>query len=129
MGSTMDSGKNQWRIAQAAACAWVKPAAASSWSGMGWGLEKAISGRPPDLVHPPEGCRFAPRCPYAQDRCHAEEPDLVDDGDGHLYRCWYPVGIASEQTTVDTVVAESHVREEGDELATDTEVRDEEDEV
>ena len=35
-----------------------------------------IPGRPPDLVNPPVGCKFAPRCPYARDRCHAEEPPL-----------------------------------------------------
>ena len=54
----------------------------------------AIGGRPPDLVNPPEGCNFAPRCPYAQERCHAEEPPLVADATAsdHLYRCWYPVG-------------------------------------
>jgi peptide/nickel transport system ATP-binding protein len=54
----------------------------------------AIPGRPPDLVNPPAGCRFAPRCPYAQDRCRAEEPPLIEAaGDpGHLYACWYPVG-------------------------------------
>ena len=34
----------------------------------------AITGRPPDLVSPPPGCNFAPRCPYAQERCHVEEP-------------------------------------------------------
>jgi peptide/nickel transport system ATP-binding protein len=54
----------------------------------------AIPGRPPDLVNPPIGCRFAPRCPYAADKCQTEEPPLVEaDGDpGHLYACWYPVG-------------------------------------
>ena len=36
-----------------------------------------IPGRPPDLVAPPPGCRFAPRCAYARDRCHAEQPPLV----------------------------------------------------
>ena len=54
----------------------------------------AIAGRPPDLVNPPKGCRFAPRCPYAQQRCIDEEPPLVataEDPD-HLYACWYPVG-------------------------------------
>lgn len=35
-----------------------------------------IPGRPPDLVNPPEGCKFAPRCAYAQDRCTQEEPPL-----------------------------------------------------
>ncbi|HEX8802552.1 MAG TPA: ABC transporter ATP-binding protein, partial [Acidimicrobiales bacterium] len=53
---------------------------------------QVIPGRPPDLVDPPPGCRFAPRCPYAQDRCRAESPPLIDAGGGHLYRCWYPVG-------------------------------------
>jgi oligopeptide/dipeptide ABC transporter ATP-binding protein len=53
---------------------------------------QVIPGRPPDLVSPPTGCRFSPRCPYAQDRCRAEAPPLLDDGGGHLYRCWFPVG-------------------------------------
>jgi oligopeptide/dipeptide ABC transporter ATP-binding protein len=53
----------------------------------------AIGGRPPDLVHPPTGCKFAPRCLYAQERCREEEPPLMEaDTAGHLYRCWYPVG-------------------------------------
>jgi oligopeptide/dipeptide ABC transporter ATP-binding protein len=56
----------------------------------------AIGGRPPDLVHPPDGCNFAPRCPYAQDRCHIEEPPLMSDssvGPAHSFACWYPVGV------------------------------------
>src|SRR5262249_11907017 len=36
----------------------------------------AIPGRPPDLVAPPRGCRFAARCPYVQDRCLEEQPPL-----------------------------------------------------
>jgi len=54
----------------------------------------AIGGRPPDLVNPPKGCRFAPRCPYAREKCHNEEPPLEEAADsaGHLFRCWYPVG-------------------------------------
>jgi oligopeptide/dipeptide ABC transporter ATP-binding protein len=56
---------------------------------------RAIPGRPPDLVNPPQGCRFAPRCPYVQDRCRAEEPPLVESEPGHLYRCWFPVGLES----------------------------------
>ncbi len=51
-----------------------------------------IPGRPPDLVHPPKGCKFAPRCPYVQDRCIEEEPPLLDASPGHQYRCWFPVG-------------------------------------
>ncbi|HMG42914.1 MAG TPA: ABC transporter ATP-binding protein [Acidimicrobiales bacterium] len=57
---------------------------------------EAIPGRPPDLINPPPGCRFAPRCPYAQDRCHAELPPLVEVEPGHAFRCWYPVGLSPE---------------------------------
>ncbi len=53
---------------------------------------EAIGGRPPDLVSPPIGCKFAPRCPYVSERCRDEEPPLVEADAGHLYRCWYPVG-------------------------------------
>ncbi|HEX9530850.1 MAG TPA: oligopeptide/dipeptide ABC transporter ATP-binding protein, partial [Acidimicrobiales bacterium] len=53
----------------------------------------AITGRPPDLVLPPPGCHFAPRCPYAQERCHVEEPPLLPgDTPGHEFACFYPVG-------------------------------------
>jgi peptide/nickel transport system ATP-binding protein len=51
-----------------------------------------IPGRPPDLVSPPPGCKFAPRCAYVQDRCIDEEPPLQLASPGHEYRCWYPVG-------------------------------------
>ena len=55
----------------------------------------ALGGRPPDLISPPEGCRFAPRCPYAQERCHHEDPPLEYDASGtHAWACWYPVGTA-----------------------------------
>jgi oligopeptide/dipeptide ABC transporter ATP-binding protein len=52
-----------------------------------------IGGRPPDLISPPPGCRFAPRCPYVQDKCWDQLPPLVEaEQAGHLYRCWFPVG-------------------------------------
>jgi len=50
-----------------------------------------IPGRPPDLVNPPAGCKFAARCNYAQDRCLQEEPPLREASPGHEYRCWFPV--------------------------------------
>jgi len=48
----------------------------------------------PDLVNPPQGCRFAPRCRYAQERCQVEEPPLTPTAEDprHIYACWYPVG-------------------------------------
>ncbi len=57
---------------------------------------QVIPGRPPDLVNPPTGCRFSPRCPYVQDQCRAQVPPLIDGGRGHLYRCWFPVGKDTE---------------------------------
>jgi peptide/nickel transport system ATP-binding protein len=52
-----------------------------------------IPGRPPNLVNPPKGCKFAPRCGYVQPRCLEEEPPLVPGSQaGHEYRCWFPVG-------------------------------------
>ena len=53
-----------------------------------------IPGIPPDLVHPPEGCRFAPRCRYAQDKCRAEDPPLGGEIVGHRFACFFPVGAA-----------------------------------
>ena len=53
---------------------------------------RAIPGSPPDPVSVAKGCFFAPRCSYATDRCHAEHPSLMDDGSGHLYRCFFPLG-------------------------------------
>ncbi|MGD0881634.1 MAG: ABC transporter ATP-binding protein [Acidimicrobiales bacterium] len=52
----------------------------------------AIAGRPPDLIHPPKGCRFAPRCEYAQDKCRESEPPLRTVGSpDHLFACWFPL--------------------------------------
>ncbi len=51
-----------------------------------------IGGRPPNLISPPTGCRFSPRCPYATDKCRNEEPPLVEVTPGHSYACFHPVG-------------------------------------
>ena len=47
-----------------------------------------IVGQPPNLVRPPRGCTFHPRCPYAFDRCRVAEPPLIPLPDGQLTRCW-----------------------------------------
>jgi peptide/nickel transport system ATP-binding protein len=52
-----------------------------------------IPGRPPDLVAPPSGCRFAPRCPHARDLCAAQEPLLSI----LPVACWYPRSRRGEQ--------------------------------
>jgi peptide/nickel transport system ATP-binding protein len=46
-----------------------------------------IPGRPPQLLHPPPGCRFRDRCPSAFDQC-AEEPPFVEVAPGHFAACW-----------------------------------------
>ncbi len=46
-----------------------------------------MPGSPPDLVDPPPGCVFHPRCPHAMDICRQEKP-AVSSTDGHLVRCW-----------------------------------------
>ncbi|MGO8873622.1 MAG: ABC transporter ATP-binding protein [Acidimicrobiales bacterium] len=52
----------------------------------------AIAGRPPDLIHPPPGCKFAPRCPYVRDKCRESEPPLRTAGTPeHLFACWFPL--------------------------------------
>ena len=51
----------------------------------------AIPGLPPGLSSPPTGCRFAPRCMLATDKCRSEEPPLVGETSAHLFSCWHPV--------------------------------------
>src|SRR5256884_6407874 len=49
----------------------------------------AIPGQVPAATRWPTGCRFHPRCPYAWDRCIAQEPPLLETGvTGHAARCW-----------------------------------------
>jgi oligopeptide/dipeptide ABC transporter ATP-binding protein len=51
----------------------------------------AIPGLPPDLSHPPRGCRFAARCYRASDKCRTEEPSLSGKTYEHRFSCWHPV--------------------------------------
>jgi len=47
-----------------------------------------IPGTPPDLVNPPSGCPFNPRCPLAQDICRREMPKFEGYGGEHYAACW-----------------------------------------
>lgn len=47
----------------------------------------SIQGMPPDPSHLPEGCKFAPRCPYATDACRSGEVELMKIGGTHTCRC------------------------------------------
>jgi peptide/nickel transport system ATP-binding protein len=69
----------------------------------------AIAGRPPDLINPPKGCKFSPRCPYAQDRCREEEPEIQADGaPGHQFACHFPVGTPENKAAWEKNLAEGH---------------------
>jgi oligopeptide/dipeptide ABC transporter ATP-binding protein len=59
--------------------------------GIRQGRLTSIPGRPPDLLAPPEACRFAPRCPYAgQDDCSVVPPELREIRPGHWVRSAHP---------------------------------------
>ncbi|MED4111231.1 oligopeptide/dipeptide ABC transporter ATP-binding protein, partial [Halalkalibacterium halodurans] len=47
-----------------------------------------IKGNVPSPADMPEGCRFAPRCPFASDICKERLPDLETDENGNQIRCW-----------------------------------------
>jgi peptide/nickel transport system ATP-binding protein len=49
----------------------------------------AIRGAVPNMSKPPPGCRFAPRCPFVDDRCRTEPPPVVVTAPGHSSLCWY----------------------------------------
>ena len=50
-----------------------------------------VPGLPPDLLEPPVGCRFRPRCRFRQEKCE-ESPPLAEVAPGQLARCWFPQG-------------------------------------
>ena len=56
--------------------------------GSGVKVLPSIPGSVPDLSILPKGCRFAPRCKYATERCHNEEPDLFEVSEHQKCRCW-----------------------------------------
>jgi peptide/nickel transport system ATP-binding protein len=53
------------------------------------GLAAPIPGGPPDPGELPEGCRFAPRCPYAAEECRAQDPALREVAAGHAAACHF----------------------------------------
>ena len=56
-----------------------------------------MPGEPPDLIHPPTGCRFHPRCPNAQKICEQEVPEFEDMGDGHYAACYFPMEVSIDE--------------------------------
>jgi len=54
----------------------------------GGGIPEGISGRIPNYLSPPQGCRFNPRCPHAMPQCLEDAPPFFDVGEGHEVACY-----------------------------------------
>jgi oligopeptide transport system ATP-binding protein len=59
--------------------------------------EMILEGDPPSSIDPPAGCRFNTRCPHVGPVCLAEEPDLVQVGEGHVAACHIVTGGLARQ--------------------------------
>lgn len=55
---------------------------------------RTIEGQPPEFSDLPVGCRFAPRCPHADDQCRAAYPTTIPVGTDHIAACWKAEGKA-----------------------------------
>ncbi len=55
-----------------------------------------LPGEPPDLLYPPTGCRFHPRCPFATDICKEKQPPFENVGGEHYVACWHPMEVHND---------------------------------
>ncbi len=64
----------------------------------GGGRLEVIPGDPPNPLHQPSGCRFHPRCTYAQERCAREEPEYrpMEGCEGGWVKCFFPLGSSAQ---------------------------------
>jgi oligopeptide/dipeptide ABC transporter ATP-binding protein len=61
-----------------------------------------VSGEVPSPIDPPDGCRFAGRCPRASDLCRHEEPQLTEYAGGHMAACHHPQNVTSAEISAAT---------------------------
>lgn len=61
-----------------------------------------LQGEPPNLLDPPSGCSFHPRCPFATDVCAVEEPPLSEVQEGHSIACWHPENVPVDRGALTT---------------------------
>ncbi|SKA32773.1 ABC transporter ATP-binding protein [Consotaella salsifontis] len=66
-----------------------------------------IPGRPPNLIHPPSGCPFHPRCRFAEEKCVRERPPLGEVSAGRRAACWFPFIDAEAGTGGENALAET----------------------
>jgi oligopeptide/dipeptide ABC transporter ATP-binding protein len=65
---------------------------------------RSIEGIAPDLLHPPSGCRFHPRCPFRVDKCFTDEPELEDVAPNQRAACWVTMERARREMHADDLV-------------------------
>jgi oligopeptide/dipeptide ABC transporter ATP-binding protein len=65
---------------------------------------RSIEGIAPDLLHPPSGCRFHPRCPFRIEKCYTDEPTLKDMAPNQRAACWVTMERARREMGADDLV-------------------------
>jgi peptide/nickel transport system ATP-binding protein len=65
---------------------------------------RSIEGIAPDLLRPPQGCRFHPRCPFRIEKCFTEEPPLVEVAPGQVASCWVTMDRARKEMGADELI-------------------------
>jgi oligopeptide transport system ATP-binding protein len=65
---------------------------------------RSIEGLPPDLIKPPQGCAFHPRCPFRIEECFTDQPPLEQVGPNQQAACWVTMKRASAEMGADDIV-------------------------
>ncbi len=65
---------------------------------------RSIEGIAPDLLHPPSGCRFHPRCPFRIEKCFTDDPPLVEVKPNQIASCWVTMDRARAEMGADDLV-------------------------